>query len=373
MKILHIITSLQTGGAETLVVNLMPRFHAMGHEVGVVVFNAVRTPLMERLERECPGCKIYKLGSSYYNPWYIVKLWRIMRHYDIVHTHNSSPQLFVALANVICHKKLVTTEHSTNNRKREQGGILRLLDKWMYRQYDSVVCISKIAEETLKEYLAYPHPLPEGKGDERAHSYNICTINNGVDVEAFRNALPLEELKTGRFGVVMVAGFRETKDQDTVIRAMAHLGDEYELWLVGDGERRHSLESTVESLELKDRVRFLGLRSDIPAILHTADVVVMSSHWEGLSLSNIEGMSVGKPFIASDVKGLREVTQGYGILFPHEDDEALAALIKQLHDDKTYYQQVADKCYERAQQFDIQKMVEKYNEVYEKVAKPSVR
>lgn len=235
-----------------------------------------------------------------------------------------------------------------------------MLDKWMYRQYDSVVCISKIAEETLNTYL-------------QGMRNNICTINNGVDVEEFRNAQPLEDLKTERFVIVMIAGFREAKDQDTVIRAMAHLGDEYELWLVGDGERRHSLESTVESLELKDRVRFLGLRSDIPAILHSADVVVMSSHWEGLSLSNIEGMSVGKPFIASDVKGLREVTQGYGLLFPHEGDEALAALIKQLHDDKTYYQQVADKCYERAQQFDIQKMVEKYNEVYERVAKPSVR
>lgn len=360
MKLLHVITSLQTGGAETLVVNLIPRFKALGHDVGVVVFNGMKTPLMERLEKECPDCKIYKLGNSYYNPLYIIKLWRIMRQYDIVHTHNSSPQLFAALANVLCHKKLVTTEHSTNNRKREQGGILRMLDKWMYRQYDSVVCISKIAEETLNTYL-------------QGMRNNICTINNGVDVEEFRNAQPLEDLKTERFVIVMIAGFREAKDQDTVIRAMAHLGDEYELWLVGDGERRHSLESTVESLELKDRVRFLGLRSDIPAILHSADVVVMSSHWEGLSLSNIEGMSVGKPFIASDVKGLREVTQGYGLLFPHEGDEALAALIKQLHDDKTYYQQVADKCYERAQQFDIQKMVEKYNEVYERVAKPSVR
>ena len=45
----------------------------------------------------------------------------------------------------------------------------------------------------------------------------------------------------------------------------------------------------------------------------------MSSHWEGLSLSNVEGMSAHKPFIASDVNGLREVTKGYGILFPHED------------------------------------------------------
>lgn len=353
MKILHVITSLQTGGAETLVVNLMPRFHALGHEVGVVVFNAVRTPLMERLEKECPNCKIYKLGSSYYNPWYIVKLWRIMRYYDIVHTHNSSPQLFVAIANLFCGKKLVTTEHNTNNRKREKGGIFRIVDKWMYYRYLKTICISDIAEQKLLEYL--------GKQQQSS----ICTINNGVDVMSIYEAKPIIELQSDKFVAVMVAGFREQKDQDTIIRAMALLPkDQYELWLVGDGVRGPELENLIKEENLGDQVKLLGLRTDVPHILKTADVVIMSSHWEGLSLSNIEGMAAGKPFIASDVNGLREVTKGYGILFPHEDAKALADIIKQLRDDSTYYKQVADKCYERARQFDIGVMVRKYNEIY---------
>lgn len=355
MKILHVITSLQTGGAEMLVINMMPRFRALGHEVGVVVFNGQRTALMERLERECPECKIYKLGESYYNPLYILKLWRIMRSYDIVHTHNSSPQLFVAIANILCRKKLVTTEHSTNNRKREQGGVFKVIDKWMYKHYHKVICISEIAEKTLIGYL-------EGTAS------NICTINNGVDVGAFHNATPAENLKNGRFSVVMVAGFREAKDQDTLIRAIGRLPKEdYELWLVGDGVRRSELESLVNDLKLEGQVRFYGLRTDVANILKAADVVVMSSHWEGLSLSNIEGMSVGKPFIASDVKGLHEITEGSGLLFPHGDDKSLADLIRRLHDDKELYKQVAEACYEKARQFDISKMVEKYNEVYKEI------
>lgn len=353
MKILHVITSLQTGGAETLVVNLMPRFHALGHEVGVVVFNAVRTPLMDRLERECPNCKIYKLGSSYYNPWYIVKLWRIMWHYDIVHTHNSSPQLFVAIANLFCGKKLVTTEHNTNNRKREKGGIFRIVDKWMYSRYLKTICISDIAEQKLLEYLG------------KQHQPSICTINNGVDVMSIYEAKPIIEIKSEKFVAVMVAGFREQKDQDTIIRAMGLLPkDQYELWLVGDGVRRPELENLIKDEKLEDYVKLLGQRTDVPNILKTADVVIMSSHWEGLSLSNIEGMAAGKPFVASDVNGLREVTNGYGILFPHEDANALASIIKQLHDDQNYYHQVADKCYERAKEFDMSKMVEAYNQVY---------
>ena len=356
MKILHVITSLHTGVAETLVVNMLPRLHALGHEVGIVVFNGERTALMERLERECPDCKIYTLGSSYYNPWYIVRLIRIMRQYDVVHTHNSSPQLFAAIANTLCKKKLVTTEHSTNNRKREKGGILRLIDKWMYRHCNYTVCISKIAEETLRKYL------DNGNGDLKT---TITTINNGVDVEAIHNAAAIEEMKGLRFVIVMVAGFREAKDQDTLIKAISKLPKkEYELWLVGDGERRQILESLVEDLKANEQIKFLGLRTDVPNILKTADVVVMSSHWEGLSLSNIEGMSAGKPFIASNVNGLKEVTEGYGILFPHEDAEALADVIKKLAENKAYYEEVAERCYNRAQEFDIAEMVAQYNNIY---------
>lgn len=353
MRVLHVITSLQTGGAETLVVNMLSRIRYFGYEVGLVIFNGERTSLVERLEQECPECRIYSLGNSFYNPWYIVKLMRIMQKYDIIHTHNSSPQLFAAIANVFCHKKLVTTEHSTNNRKRERGGLFRMVDKWMYHRYNQVVCISEIAEEKLKTYL-----------DNNVN--NIITINNGVDVNAIYNAQPIGELKTKKFVVVMVAGFREAKDQDTLIRAMSKLSpDMYELWLVGDGVRKENLQKLTISLHLTNCVRFLGLRTDIPNILKTADLIVMSSHWEGLSLSNIEGMSAGKPFVGSDVDGIREVTKGYGVLFPHEDAEALAMIIQKLHDDETYYKEVSDRCYERAKGYDIQRMVENYVRLYQ--------
>lgn len=360
MKILHIITSLQTGGAETLVVNMMPRFRALGHEVGVVVFDGARTALMERLERECPECKIYRLGSSVYHPWHIVRLARIMREYDVVHTHNSSPQLFAAIANIFYRKKLITTEHNTSNRKRGNW-LLTMLDKWMYPRYDRIICISDQAEQNLREYIN----VNENEDENGNKRDNICTIYNGVDVDAIHQAQPIEELKTERFVVVMVAGFRPQKDQDTLVRAMAKLPKEqYEVWLVGDGVRRHSVELLVLSVGVKDNVKFMGLRTDVPNILKTADVVVMSTHYEGLSLSNIEGMAAGRPFVASDVDGIHEVTAGYGLLFPHEDAEALAAIIRRLHDDQPCYQQVAACCYERAKQFDISEMVRRYNDVY---------
>ena len=358
MRILHVITSLLTGGAETLVVNLVPRFQSLGHQVDVVVFDGEHTALMERLEKECPQCRIYKLGNSFYNPWYVFKLIWIMRKYDIVHTHNSSPQLFVALANIFCHKNLVTTEHNTYNRKR--GNLfLTWLDKWMYSKYKKVICISDQAEENLRNHIK-----------DNTEESQIITIYNGVDVNSVFSATPIAEMKSDKFVVVMVAAFRLQKDQKTLVEAMAMLPkDQYVAWLVGDGDYLDHMKEYVRSHHANDYVKFLGMRTDVPNILKTADVIVMSTHYEGLSLSNIEGMAAGKPFVATDVDGIREVTKGYGVLVPHEDAHSLANVIKQLHDDKQYYKQVADKCYERAVQFDISEMARKYNEVYLKLSK----
>ena len=164
----------------------------------------------------------------------------------------------------------------------------------------------------------------------------------------------------------MVAGFRKQKNQDTIIRALSLLDkDKFEVWFAGIGIRMGEVLCLSQSLGVSDRVRFLGVRTDIPNVLKAADIIVMSSHWEGLSLSNVEGMSAHKPFIASDVNGLREVTKGYGILFPHEDAVALAKEINHLAIDETYYKEVAERCYNRSLEFDISKTVAGYNSVYQ--------
>ena len=197
---------------------------------------------------------------------------------------------------------------------------------------------------------------------------SITTINNGIDVNAISEAVPCKELlglKENRKSILMVAGFRKQKNQDTIIRALTLLDKEkFEVWFAGIGERMEEVKQLALSLGVSERVRFLGLRTDIPNVLRAADVIVMSSHWEGLSLSNVEGMSAHKPFIASDVNGLKEVTKEHGILFPHEDAKALAEEINRLASDEAYYYEIAKRCYNRALEFDISKTVNGYNNVY---------
>lgn len=356
MKILHIITSLATGGAEKLMVDLLPRLRDAGNDVELLCIDGTRTQFYQQLE--ATGIKIHSLGKDVrmYNPWYAIKMARLIRKgkYDIVHTHNTAPQLFAAIAKVLCSVVLCTTEHTTSNRRRDLRWYAPI-DKWMYKQYGAIICISDQAEVNLGEYL--------GGGD-----YSICTIYNGIDVKKFASAQSDAELlkeKGERKAVVMVAGFRYQKDQDTLIKAMNLLPKEqFEVWLVGEGERREALEKLAADLQLTESIKFFGLRSDIPQILKSADVVVMSSHFEGLSLSNLEGMASGRPFIASDVDGLREIVSGNGLLFPHEDEKALAALIEKLSTDDGLRERVIDACYKKALQYDISVMAEKYNNLY---------
>lgn len=95
MKILQVITSLQIGGAERLVIQMAIAMTEMGHTVDVCVFNGEETMFTKELHEK--GIKVIGFGTSVYNPLYVLKLAKLMRNYDLVHTHNSSPQLFVAI------------------------------------------------------------------------------------------------------------------------------------------------------------------------------------------------------------------------------------------------------------------------------------
>lgn len=355
--VLHVITSLRTGGAEKLMVDLLPRLQAMGNEVEIVVFDGLRTPFYEELEHLGVKIHSFNVEGSVYNPLHILRLRRLMKEADVVHTHNTSPQLFAAVANIGVGARLITTEHNTSNRRRGKSW-LKPFDCWMYKQYERIVCISDQAAENLGHYL----PDIADK---------LRTIYNGIDISRFREGYGLRngnqsfENKSG-YIITMVAAFREQKDQKTLIRAAALLPEDYQVRLIGGGEARliEECKRLAADLGIANRVSFLGVRSDIPVMLAEADVVVLSSHFEGLSLSSLEGMACGRPFVASDVDGLHEIVDGYGVLVPHEDPEAMAQAIKKLIEDPEYAHSVAKRCQERAAQFDIEVMAERYNELY---------
>lgn len=354
MRILHVITSLRTGGAEKLMVDLLPRLNEDGIECDLLTFDGSLTPFRKDLENK--RVKIYDFGErnhSSYSLKNLLKLIPFLRRYDIVHTHNTAPQLFAAIGSVLCSVVLCTTEHTTSNRRRGWKWYAPI-DRWMYSRYRKIICISEKTESNLREAI----------GDA---SYKILTIHNGIDVKVYSESKPLDiksEHVRCRYALVQVAGFRYQKDQDTVIKSLKFLDESVHLFLVGDGARRKELESLIADLHLDHRVHMLGIRTDVANILKCADIAIMSSHWEGFGLAAVEAMAAGIPVVATNIDGLAQVVGNAGILFEHEDALGLANSIKSLIEDKELYDITAERCANRAYDFDISKMALRYHEVY---------
>lgn len=363
MKILHVITTLDVGGAERLMVDLLPLLKKYGDDIDLLLFNGKESLFKKEIEAQ--GITVYQLSCEegfadhreVNNPLNILRSRKYLRNYDIIHTHNTACQFYVPLTSKIFHinSKLVTTEHSSNNRRRSKWWF-KPIDKWMYGQYDAIISIADQARLNLVKYIGTDFK-------------NVYTIYNGVDTNRFSR--PVKDITNqNNFVVTMIAGYRNEKDHETVLRAMNILPDNYRLHLVGRGEKELKLKSYCKELGIDSRVLFMGPRMDVPSVLEESDINVLSSHWEGLSLSSIEGMASGRPFIASDVEGLREVVGGAGVLFPHGDAKALANAIKDLCENPMRYRDVAISCQKRAQNYDISKMAEAYHDLYESLLKP---
>lgn len=355
MKVLQVITSLNTGGAEKLILDSVPLYQKKGVATDVLSLNANETSFWQQLKGKSNGKLTGLTKKSVYNPLLVFKIMPYLKKYDVIHVHLFPALYWVVLAKVLSASKtpIVYTEHSTHNKRRTHF-LLKKLDRYIYSKVDKIITIADEVDKNLKTHLK----------SRTVKKFQM--INNGVDVASFSNATAKSKtdfFKEEDYLLIQVSSFRPQKDQPTLIRSLLSLPQNVKLILVGDGPLKIENETLVKQLNLQERVRFLGVRSDIPALLKTANVVVLSSIYEGMSLSSIEGMAA-KPFIGSNVPGLREIVEGYGLLFEKGNAEELAQLISKLYHDQEFYNQIAKKCLERAQEFDISKMVEKYIKIY---------
>ncbi len=319
MKVLHVINSLETGGAERLVSDLLPALARRGLDVEACVLAADAGPFGAKLLSEGIFVRTGRPGSLY-SPARISDVARAIEasRPDLIHVH-LAPALYwtvAALWRSGSRIPLVTTEHTTKTRRMSRAW-LKPVERLLYRRVSRIVCVSHSSAAAVGAWLGSdPAELP--------------VIANGVELEPFRGAKPARDVGTflaGRRGVVMAARFTEAKDHATLIKAMVLLPEDYALVLAGEGVTRPAAEKLAADSGLDGRVLFAGARKDVPELLAACRVAVQSSHWEGFGLSAIEAMAAGLPVVASDVPGLADVVGEAGVLFAREDAQACARSI----------------------------------------------
>jgi glycosyltransferase involved in cell wall biosynthesis len=366
MKILHIINSLHSGGAEKLLLDTIPLYNKTDLEVDILLLNGEACPFLKLLKKK-KCCRIYSLGvGSVYNPALIFKIIPYLQKYDLTHVHLFPALYYVGFAKLITFSKvkLIFTEHNTSNR-RLANPFFKILDRNIYKMYEKVVCISKEIQEIVhkhsKKDISFLPIIENG--------VNLAKINNAKEIK--RSEIS-ENLLSSDILIIQVAGFREQKDQKTAIKALFYLKKDVKLLFVGEGLLKKECESLVKSMNLEDRVFFLGERTDVPQLLKSSDIILLSTKHEGLSLSSIEGMASGRPFVASRVPGIIDVVDCAGVLFPKGNEKSLATNIDRLLNDDNYYKEIVEKCQKRAENYDISKMIVSHIGLYNSILKKEI-
>ncbi|MFH1098866.1 MAG: glycosyltransferase [Candidatus Uhrbacteria bacterium] len=356
IRIVHVITSFDIGGAEQFVLDLCRRIDRRRFEVAAVVAVVRGGPM--RTEFHEVGIPTEVIGkNSKLGIGAIRRLTADLRSLtpDLVHTHLFGGDTWgriAALRAGVPH--LVSTEQNTN---LDEGAVKRFVKRMLARRTDRIVAVS----DAVRSYSIRVDHIPRGK---------IAVIPNGVDVERFRPSPP-----TPRRGVrfLAVGRFVPQKGLEVLLDAFAIIRDvlpDATLEIVGDGPLRSTLEAQVHSYHLADRVMFLGFRRDTAQIYTRADVLVMPSRWEGFGIAAVEAAACGLPVVASAVGGLMEVVvdQETGILVPPGEPKLLADAMRDLATDaprRILFGHAGRRHVEK--NYNIRRVVERYEELYEEL------
>lgn len=347
MKVLHLLDSVDRGGAEAQALDVCRNASRFGLEMtlvtakGGVMEEDFRATGVEhiRLERKLPV-----------DPGLVSQLRRIIkeRQIEIVHGYQAVDglHLYLATRGLKNVRRVLSFQGFIQDRKN------RMTAKFLIRRMDANIAVSKGMLKWLTDV------------DKLDTSRNFSVIYNGADparLEPTGHSLRDElHLPADTPLIGMVGNFYRDprKDQLTVCRALPSVFAEFgNAHCVFAGRVEPGAEDKLAACKqfcaehvITDRVHFLGGRSDVPDILAALDVFVFSSLHEGLPLAVSESMLAGAPMIVSDIEPLLEVTGDgkYAEVFPVGDEKALAEKLNALLRDASKRSDLAARAHEFA-------------------------
>lgn len=272
---------------------------------------------------------------------------------DIVHVHESASHLVAGIAARRAQVPRIVVTRRTESPIRRGW-----LGRAKYSLYcDRLICISEAIRARC---------LAAGLPDSL-----MAVIPDSVDCRHFDPGSQQGPAPDGEPTILAVGRLAASKGYRVLLRAMGEVlrtAPEAQLLICGRGAEELALRAQTRSLELGDRVQFLGFVPDVRAVLARADVFVMPSLSEGLGVAALEAMAMAKPAVVSDVGGLPElVVHGEtGVVVPAGNASALADALLDLLGDRDKARLMGEAARKRALAiFDRPRMVERVNALYE--------
>ena len=345
IRVLEVVASLKPAGAENVVLSLATRMDRSRFEVAVVsLYDPFPGGLEPRLEQM--GVPVWHLGKHRgpdlrtYS-----RLRRVAQEFKphVIHSHCYVTRYTLGIEAPV----MVHTVH--NLATTEVGWVGRLFHRYAFRRGVLPVAVGAAVAGSIRHlYGSAPSAI----------------IPNGIDLKRFwRPELREPWRKANGFGsddllIVSVGRLEAQKNPVALIDAMARV-PHAQLLMVGQGPLRAKLLG-------RERVHLLGVRSDIPDILASADIFALASEWEGLPLAVLEARAAGLPVAATRVGCIPEVVEDgrTGFLIPSGDDDALASALRRLVSDGYLRKQMGAAARARAKNFDVQEMISGYESLF---------
>lgn len=293
MRIVHVVTRIGTYGGERFVPALVRAERATGLDASIVTLydsagNDASLPVVSARRGEAPG--------------FFFRLVRALRELgpDIVHTHLAHAKhwgrLGALLAGVPC---IIHTEHAN---EFNDPLVKRWLTRMLHRRTSFIGAFTQAQADRIVTYEGMPRSrvvvIPSG----------IETARGDVAQPGSRNDLRSEIGLSPEDRMVLAIGrLEDVKGYDLAIAALALLPARYHLVIAGDGASRSALEAQADAEGVRDRLHLLGYRSDVPALLATADLVLNTSRSEASPLSIMEALHADVPIVATPWPGASEL------------------------------------------------------------------
>jgi glycosyltransferase involved in cell wall biosynthesis len=371
-KVLMLIKGLGVGGAEKLLQLGLRHWDRERFDYEVGYFLPWKDALVPDFQRA--GIPVHCLNQRHaYDLLALQRLVRLIRQnrVDVLHLHlpyaGSIGRVIGRLAGV---QAIIYTEHSLHEHHH-------MLSQWAnrltYSWNDATICVSEaVRQSVLAHCKLNGHPT-------------LNTIFNGIDLEEISHNLGDSATVRQELGVpadhqivVHVANFNPQKRHEDLMKAVqlvVRQNPRVTFLLVGHGRLQPAVKAQARELNITENVIFTGFRTDAPRLMAAGDLSVLSSQFEGLPISLLEAMALGRPVVATNVGGVSEVvTDGVeGFLVDPLDPAQLADKILALLRDPELRQRLSENARRRVREkFSIQSMVTRTEALYRQVLSKKV-
>lgn len=306
IKVVHFIHGLNMGGAETLVKNYALYLDKTKFNVTVLCYEHFDSPYEYLLRQNnidviyvCDQIPKYQKPNmirralNHYQLYWLIRKELKKQAPDIVHFHLGLSR-YIRFARLKKGVRLFYTQHfSTDTLEKDCPEYIADI-RWLLKHYDV--------------HLIALHEAMKKSMDDIFQINNTKVLNNGVDIEAFRSPLNLEEkraelgIPSNAFAVVHVGRFDPVKNHDFLVEVFAELKKKKNnafLLMVGKGKTERQVCDKLKKLGLEDSYKILHDRTDVAEILRACDAAVFPSISEGISITAIEMQAAGIPCVAS--------------------------------------------------------------------------